>query len=567
MIVRAIIAATPAARLLPHRLAAAWPAHQLGCAEVRVPSGVPVLAQGGVLIIGQLFRHSAPVGALTPDLAAAIIDSRGRVLVDDYWGGYLALWQDRRDRAVHVLRDPSGAVPLFCSGQGDRALLFTDLDDVWPLPHGPAAVDWTGLAHRLLYPQLPAAPTALHDITALLPGQSARLDNTTPATQLWSPWRFAGREADAAPLATAAGAVRASVELATARLVPAAPVLLELSGGLDSSILAACLDAAGADWTPVTIVTPAIDGDERRFAEAVARRFGKPLTTLALTPADLDLLAMPRLRTTAPGGFGMLDGLDRAIGARIVGDGFAAAVSGTGGDNVFCALRSAAPVLDAWRDGGLAQVARTARDLGRLTGSNYWAVLRQTVRYARLDGDQPDRWTRDTRLLSADVRPPPGAHPWLAAPRRRSAAARAHIVMLLRAHAVAAAHDRARRHGMLLPLLAQPVVEACLSVPAWQWIADGCDRAVARLAFANRLPDLVLQRRSKGRLESLLAPAFDRDRRALCEMLADGRLAAAGVIDRSAVIAAFAAPASAIDDRYIRLLELADAELWLASVG
>src|SRR3546814_10234900 len=39
---------------------------------------------------------------------------------------------------------------------------------------------------------------------------------------------------------------------------------------------------------------------------------------------------------------------------------------------------------------------------------------------------------------------------------------------------------------VVAPLLSQPVVELCLSIPGWQWVAGGSDRAVARQAFASR---------------------------------------------------------------------------------
>lgn len=565
--VRAVIFAISAAHRLDQRASVAWPVYRLGPAGIGVPEGVPVLETDDVCIIGRLFHHRTPVTTLSRARAGEVIASKGAVLVESFWGSYLALWRDRLDGAVHVLRDPSGAVPLFRMGQGARAVFFTDLEDVWPMARMASPVDWTGVAHHLLYPQAPTARTALQNITAILPGQSTRFDGLDPPRLVWSPWRFAERGASPSSLAAAAVAVRNAVETATAALVPKTPVMLELSGGLDSSILAACLDRAKADWTAVTISTPAADGDERHFAEAVTDRFGASLRTLALTPADLDLLAPPRVRTTAPAGFGMLAGLDRAIAALAEREGCTGLISGTGGDNVFCSLRSPAPVLDAWCDRGLGRAIRTAGDLGRLTASNHWTVLRQTFRYAARDRQRPDRWTRDISFLARDCRPMLEPHPWFAAPAGRRAGRRAHIVLLLRAHAVAAAHERARRHAMQLPLLAQPVVETCLEIPAWQWIAGGRDRAVARIAFADWLPDLIIARRSKGRLESLLAPAYDRDRLELRDRLADGRLAAAGVIDRDAVIAAFAPRASGIDDVYIRLLELADAEFWLASVA
>ena len=566
MIARAVIAAAVEANPVQHQVPADWLHYRLGTAGIGVPRAVSVVQASDLVVIGRLLRRRLPVRVLSPDAAAKIVASDGRVLVEDYWGSYLALWRDRRDGSVCALRDPSGAVPLFRAGVGTKAVLFTDLADVWPLPVRPE-VDWDGLTHRLLYPQRPTARTSLRGVAAILPGEACRIDGLEPPRLLWSPWRFADEALNPRSMRVAAATVRKAVDTATAALVPATKLLLELSGGLDSSILAASLDAAGADWAAVTIVTPAADGDERRFASAVADHFGVRLHALQLTPGDLDLLAAPRQRTTSPTGFGMLAGLDRAIGALVKREHIEGLVSGIGGDNVFCSLRSPSPIIDAWRDKGLRQALRTADDLGQLSGSDRWTILLQTFRSAARDRRRPERWTFDASFLAPDVRPSLEPHPWLTTSIGRRAGRRAHIVMLLRAHAVATAHERARRDGMQVPLLAQPVLEACLAIPAWRWIEGGRDRAAARTAFADRLPRMIIERRSKGRLESLLAPAYDRDRARLRDRLADGRLAAAGVIDREAVIAACVAPASATDDIYIRLLELVDAELWLDGLG
>jgi asparagine synthase (glutamine-hydrolysing) len=137
--------------------------------------------------------------------------------------------------------------------------------------------------------------------------------------------------------------------------------------------------------------------------------------------------------------------------------------------------------------------------------------------------------------------------------------------MLLRAQAVTAAHDRTRSHDMIFPLLAQPILEACLAIASPHWIARGQDRSVAREAFRQDLPARTIGRRSKGRRDGLVARVFDQHRRKIGECLVDGRLAAAGLIDRAAICATAARPSSP-DDRYMRLLELLDAELWLTSI-
>jgi asparagine synthase (glutamine-hydrolysing) len=111
------------------------------------------------------------------------------------------------------------------------------------------------------------------------------------------------------------------------------------------------------------------------------------------------------------------------------------------------------------------------------------------------------------------------------------------------------------------------LLELCLRIPTYLWVSGGRDRAVARAAFQDLLPRSVIDRRGKGRLESMFMRNYLRARPQLGPFLLDGRLAAAGIIDREAVGTYLCEPGQPRDGRYIRLLELASAEQWFRSFG
>ena len=95
---------------------------------------------------------------------------------------------------------------------------------------------------------------------------------------------------------------------------------------------------------------------------------------------------------------------------------------------------------------------------------------------------------------------------------------------------------RAGRAGELVsPLLAQPVVELCLAIPSPILAGGDHDRAFAREAFADHLPDLVRLRRAKGAMTNHYARWVARSLDVLRPHLLDGRLCAAGLIDRTAL--------------------------------
>src|SRR3546814_14602438 len=71
----------------------------------------------------------------------------------------------------------------------------------------------------------------------------------------------------------------------------------------------------------------------------------------------------------------------------------------------------------------------------------------------------------------------------------------------------------------------------CLSIPTWQWVRGGRDRAVARAAVADLPPALIAQRRPKGGPTGFPRRVFNARAADAIRTLVDGRLMAAGVLD------------------------------------
>jgi asparagine synthase (glutamine-hydrolysing) len=522
---------------------------------------VTVDRRGPCLVIGKLFRRSTftAVGELGDGLAHAIADSGGRYLIDHCWGSYIALTGGRGAHGAILLRDPSAQLPLYRWALDGCDLYFNDFQLACDVSGFPPTYDWEAVAHRLRFPGLRIAETGLSGISEILPGSRVNLD-TGAVDQLWRPWDYAERafgSADPAMLAATIDACTSAWARSSGRID------VELSGGLDSSIVAASVAAAHSDWRCVTYATDAAAGDERSYARSVAQRIGVQLEECVVTAADLDPLALPKLRVR-PGGYGVLGAIDQKL-ATFAHEGKADAIfSGGGGDNVFCKVRTAGPVVDALLEAGPRKAWRTALDLAVLCETSPWDALRHTRRqWARRSSWS---WPATDTLLDCAAQVPCRGHPWLDGSTKALPGKRAHIAGLVGVLPFLDGYDRAREFPMIFPLLSQPVVEACLSVPSWRWIEGGRDRAYARDAFAARLPDAVIRRRSKGGLRSIMVSAFERSRSALVELLCGGRLADRGLIDRRATLAMLQAPILADSSDYVRIFELCDVELWVRSI-
>src|SRR5690606_5401277 len=140
-------------------------------------------------------------------------------------------------------------------------------------------IDWDSITQCLLYPHQMTQHTALAGIFELLPGCLLRVKGTdTTLEQVWSPWDFVTPRRRHDDHDEAAALVRDSVVTATRAWAGIdRSILLELSGGLDSSVLAACLRDTAADVSCCTLITPVPGADERQYASLVASDLGVTL--------------------------------------------------------------------------------------------------------------------------------------------------------------------------------------------------------------------------------------------------------------------------------------------------
>lgn len=540
---------------------------EVGAARIVGEARTPVTGPGEAVLVGWAFRRDgfAACTALTGAETEGIVSSRGDWAVRNLWGNYLLVWRDASGSAF-VLRSPVTGPPLFVGALAPETAMargrcfcaFTDLALARTLGVQAARLDPAAIDAELRFPMLRGRATGLAGIREILAGDIAALDSGE-IEQGWKPSDHVLRP----PRRVRSEALREAVQaVVSAWSMRFGRVQLELSGGLDSSIVAACLAARDAPWRAITLATADPDGDERLYARAVAARVGADLAEICLPADPPDPFSPARLRVRA-GGFGLLGGADTALLAAARDYRAEAIFSGAGGDNIFGFLTSPGPVVDALRFGGLQTGWEAARDLARVTGDDLWTVWRFVLR--RVFG-RGRRWPVETRFLSHHYADSAPDHPWFDDIAALAPGQRAYATKILLIQPFLTGYDRALALPMIAPLLAQPVVEFGLGVPSWQWGEGGQDRALARRAFDSDLPELILTRRTKGRIVSMFFPAFDTHRARLRSFLLDGILASEAVIDRVAVDDFIVGRTAPDPVAIIRLLHIADMERWARAV-
>jgi asparagine synthase (glutamine-hydrolysing) len=519
----------------------------------------------GACVLGTLFpRHGEPepLTVLTSSEAAEIAASRGRALLQYYWGGYIAAIA--ASDSVRILRDPSGTLPCYYADHEGVRFFASDADLL--VATGAAIdVDVQEIGRQLYRANVPVPATALRGIRELLAGFSLDLpaggDLQEPC---WSPWDYVSTRSDG-PQAAAERLARTVAHCVRAWASTPRRILLGVSGGLDSSIIAACLAGAGADTTCLTMFSDDPAGDERVFARALCSHLRLPLVERAYRLEDVDIteplaphLPRPRDRTQA----NAYERVNMEVAREIGCDAF---MTGNGGDNVFGYSQSAASVADRYLAEGIRRGTIGALlDVCRQTGCSIFDALRQAWRLAQ--GSPAHRVQPKPMFLDPDfLAGLPVAtiqHEWLGAPAGALPGNAAHISLVLRAQPTLEA-SRGYCLPVLSPLMSQPIIETCLDVPSWEWRAGGRDRSLARRAFAGDLPPAVLDRRVKGTPSRFAARLLDHFRQAIRERLLDGRLAAERIIDSAALDQILAGDRPVPDLERVRILELVNCEAWI----
>jgi asparagine synthase (glutamine-hydrolysing) len=533
------------------------------CALITLPGG-----KG--FIIGILFHRHGPtdrVEQFSPAEIDAIERSNGQHLIERYWGTYIAVLTTAG--ALTIIRDPSGTLPCYYSRHQEVLYLASEpslfIDAGLPSPK----IDTSRIARALLVAGMPERATALSGIAQILPGTSLKVEGarTTIAVR-WNPWSFVPLHADHPPQERADELHRTVRHCVGGWGKQYNKGVLGMSGGLDSSIVAACLHTSGNELSLLTLTTNDPLGDERLFARSLAeylniQMFEEPYQ---LEHIDLGRSSVRHLPTPA----GRLDALsyDKAAVKVAAAVGANAIFTGNGGDNVFYMSHSARPLADRYSAEGLSLgLLHTLRDICIITGAPARQVIAQAI-VAWRNSTKGYIWGTEESFIAREaletVSQTPVEHPWLAVPEgTRIPGKAAHIAMILRMHYSLDAYCERGGFPVVHPLASQPIQELCLQIPTWHQCAMGRDRAVARDAFKHALPLSVIERRAKGSPQGFMFEIFERFRDEICERLLDGFLVRNRVLSRSDIETALLGNRQITGAEIMRLLMFVDTEAWI----
>ena len=141
----------------------------------------PLVISDSGAIIGHLFQRppqSARVKEIDDGFAEQIQRTRGKHLIEHYWGGYVCLTQEAEPAHSHIVRDPSGALPCLYMKLPRGWAVSSDIETLVDAGLVSSSIDWDSLKRHLTAYDLRTSNTCLTGIFECLAGTHVSLSKT-----------------------------------------------------------------------------------------------------------------------------------------------------------------------------------------------------------------------------------------------------------------------------------------------------------------------------------------------------------------------------------------------------
>ncbi|HET9644477.1 MAG TPA: asparagine synthase (glutamine-hydrolyzing) [Burkholderiaceae bacterium] len=262
----------------------------------------------------------------------------------------IALWH-KPTRQLHLLRDRLGVKPLYYHWDGKRLLFGSELKALHAFRSWHPQIDPQALADYLRYGYVGAPRSIYRDVFKLPPGHRLVLDaeGILRTHRYWNVIdcvhdRRHGRSED--DLADELEALM--LDAFRYRMIADVPVGVFLSGGIDSSVVAALLSKQGGDDIKTyTIGFDVPEFDESGHAAAVARHLGVENHVLMCKVEDAKRV-LPRWGDLYDEPFGDESGIPTLMVSQAAAAHVKVVLSADGGDELFSGYNSYTTALSQW---------------------------------------------------------------------------------------------------------------------------------------------------------------------------------------------------------------------------
>ena len=530
--------------------------HSIVYAQAPTPQNVFVLSNNSGIILGRLYHKidsfdvsPATDSALIKD-TAKILGSCGDYLTERYWGSYVTIIPTL-DKGLLVGRDCSGLQLCYTTWLSGVFCAFSNLDALPFLNDIRKEINLGYLTKLAVHAQSPFIETGLKHVQQIAAGQYAQISlQTSKILKLrsWKPENFT--ECLIEDYDTAKEALYNTVLSSIAAQSRDYENLgLMLSGGLDSSILLACLRKMhNAEEIHAThLDSQENDLSEAQYAKAMAEAYGIELEIEKITAgANTNYIGNITPPWPIPVDRDQLKDTDENVAAMnkekqfIEARNIQAFFKGQGGDQIFFKRPELAPLLDYKKKHVVdSKYYEILMNTARLTQMSVWKLLK----IARKNDVSAIPAQRIKNIFLAktflEAEHPESIfvdHPWFEGENDFSFGKHNQLMQYTFFNHYAQRYTPSTpQTPNFTPFICQPLMETMLRIPTYFLLANGRNRGLAREAFKAELVPKVYNREHKGYATKVFFNGLIENLTAIKEFLYDGILLSEGFLDKAAL--------------------------------
>lgn len=274
----------------------------------------------------------------------------GLAAIDRFIGMFaIALWH-QPTRQLHLIRDRLGVKPLYYHWDGRQLYFGSELKAVRAFSGWKPEIDRDAVVDYLRYGYIADPRTIYRNVFKLPPAHRLVLheDGRLETHRYWDATEHVGRRSQGQEEALADELEALMVDAFKLRMIADVPVGVFLSGGVDSSVVAALLQKHGGQQIKTyTIGFDVPEFDESPYAAEVARHLGTEHHSRILRVDDAkDLL--PRWGELYDEPFGDESGIPTLLVSQVASEQVKVVLSADGGDELFSGYNAYRTTLDQW---------------------------------------------------------------------------------------------------------------------------------------------------------------------------------------------------------------------------
>ncbi|HEV2029941.1 MAG TPA: asparagine synthase (glutamine-hydrolyzing) [Candidatus Dormibacteraeota bacterium] len=272
----------------------------------------------------------------------------GEAMVERLNGMFAFAVLDRRKGALLLARDRMGIKPMHYAIAGERLVFASELKAILRDPALRKGIDPASLDDYLAYEFVPSPGSIVRGINKLQPAHTLTFsvaDGSQRLRRYWSPELGAGETPPRRSLDEECEELRSVLrESVHKELISDVPLGIFLSGGIDSSAVAAMMTELGGEVKSFSVGFADRSFDESRYARQVARHLGTEHRELTLEPSML-LRLIPQLPSLLDEPLGDASIIPTYLLSEFTRRHVKVALGGDGGDELFAGY----PTLQAHR--------------------------------------------------------------------------------------------------------------------------------------------------------------------------------------------------------------------------